>query len=62
MHSERSDNVERKRTNTDSVVINESELGPDRWDESDTTAQTEVIIIIVLASLVALNVDGHGDG
>lgn len=29
----------RKRTNTDSVVINERTLGPEWWDESDTTAQ-----------------------
>lgn len=36
-----SDDVEKKRTNTDSEVINMSELGPDWWDELDTTAQTE---------------------
>lgn len=50
-----SDDVE-DRTNTDSAVISESELGPDRWDELDATAQTEIIFII-LASLVALTVD-----
>lgn len=48
----------------DSEVINESELGPDRWDELDTTAQTEFIILsifFILASLVALKLVGLTD-
>lgn len=38
----------RKRTNTDGEVINESELGPYWWDESDTMAQKELVILRII--------------
>lgn len=56
MHSVRKER-KKKRTNTDSAVISESELGPEGRHELDPMAQTEIIILIILASLAALTVD-----